>query len=215
MDVERFASLVRSLSAAPSRRSVGRAVLRLTAGSVFAPVIDSLSRVAMGKHRHHKKKHKKHPCAASYGPTCHQCAPQDEYCEIDGNCCSFERREFCTSCSCCPEGQNLCCVDQHGKSCCELDGCECCGSDCCHPGTKCCFFSDGTHSMHSCCDADAVCCSDGCCSAGHKCCDGGGCCRTEDVCCRTPGAGEHYCCASGLECYDQGPHTHTCQSGSG
>jgi hypothetical protein len=164
VDIERFASLVRSLSASPSRRAVGHALLGITAGSFFAPVIDSVSGLAKKKRKRRKKKRKKDPCIESNGPRCEPCKPEDEYCPISDygivpRCCSFANRELCTSCGCCPEDFTLCCVSPKAKTCCHKDG-ECCGDyGCCLPGSKCC--PGGT--FPGCCSNGEYCCGDDCC----------------------------------------------------
>jgi hypothetical protein len=179
MNVQRFASLVCSLSSTPSRRAVNHALLGLAAGSFLAPVIDSASGLAKKKRRKNKKRKKKDLCVASHDGTCHKCAPQDEYCPIADlgvvpRCCSWEQREFCTSCGCCPEGWNLCCADRRKKSCCESDG-ECCGGNCCHPGTRCCY-NGGKYN----CIAEDMCCDD-----EERCGGECGCAGPDVYCCRS------------------------------
>ncbi len=164
MDAEQFARLVRSLSASPSRRAVGHALLGITAGSFLAPVIDSVSGLAKKKRKRRKKKRKKKElCLESHDGTCHKCAPQDTYCSINDygivpRCCSFVSREVCTSCGCVPETRTHCCVTPTKKFSCEPDS-VCCDDGCCRQGERCC--EGGT--APGCCPQGEHCCGDDCC----------------------------------------------------
>jgi hypothetical protein len=175
MDRERFEGVVRLLGTTPSRRAVNRALLGLMAGSFFVPLIDSATGLAKRGRRHKKKKRKKKElCLESHNGTCHKCEPQDTYCPIRDygivpRCCSWEKRELCTSCGCCPEDFTLCCVSSSAKTCCHKDG-ECCGEDhCCLPGETCCngegccgpgeecYRSTGANPFNYCCAEGLTC----------------------------------------------------------
>jgi hypothetical protein len=163
MDAERLASLVRSLSTTPTRRAVNRALLTLVAGTALAPMIEATTGDAKRKRRKKKRK-KRRPCIESHNGTCHPCAPQDEYCPIDKTCCSWEKREWCSSCGCCPENFTLCCVGADDKKWCCEGGSQCCGNGtCCSAGSKCCNGG-------GCCKNEDVCCATT--NGTHYCCSG-------------------------------------------
>jgi hypothetical protein len=187
MDAERFASLLRTISHSPSRRSA----LRILAGSVLGGALGWLGHeeAEAGRKKRKKRKNKKRGC------------PEDSFECPDGTCVPSRSS---------PGSRNCC----HGEPC---GDCGVCVNGACAevPGicdTANCQRCSRVHwSCESSCGAGIDCCRGECCNAGEKCADGAcrdGCyfCGTLPVCCKTDDGTVYGCCAQGQTCVFGPPH---------
>jgi hypothetical protein len=196
MDIDHFASIVRSLSATPSRRAAIRGLAGLTAGSFLAPFSDSTTAKRRGGKKGHRKKRKHKPQVCSQGGMhCdRECGDGTYVCGVDGRCC---RSDGCfQACGCCPEFGTECCAGPLNHLCHNPIQEQCCPVQpggllvgvCPRP-----LVCKGSSIVGApwCCESGSVEClpGQGCCPQGNYCCDGR-CCDNPE-CQEDPAHGKH------------------------
>lgn len=176
MDADRFDSLLRALSASPSRRGVGRILAGLVLSATVMPHLDlALTDAKKGKGKGKKKKKKK-PC----GP---------------GNC-----TECCVGCcdGCCDDAGQ--CVPGTADDACESRGFPC--DNCAEQGLVCREQSCGCHVDCAGCCLDSLSCEPG--NSIDACGDDGQACKTcanDQVCIRNQANNNAYACCGNKDAF--------------